>query len=70
MRPHVEETLSVMSIEQDSYNKGGMIAFMFCMVFTLLFFVYITWLKAALTSKKFLLNNKVALIKRLLLSLR
>jgi high-affinity iron transporter len=30
--------------EQNSFNKGGMIAFVFCMVFTLGFFVYVTFI--------------------------
>ncbi len=40
------------SLDQNSYNKGGMIAFMSCMIVTLLFFVYITFFSGGIDLKE------------------
>ena len=40
------------SLDQNSYNKGGMIAFMSCMVVTLLFFVYIAFFSGGIDLKE------------------
>ena len=47
-----QEIIPIMSLDQNSYNKGGMIAFMSCMVITLVFFVYITFFSGGVDLKE------------------
>lgn len=41
-----------MSLDQNSYNKGGFIAFMFCMAVTLCFFVYVAFFSGGVDLKE------------------
>lgn len=41
-----------MSLEQNGYNKGGLIAFMFSVVVTLLFFVYVSFFSGGVDLKE------------------
>lgn len=39
-------------MEKDTYNRGGLIAFVFSFVFSLLFFVYISWMYPGIDLKE------------------
>lgn len=52
----------VQEVQMGDYNRSGYLAFMFCMAFTIIFFVYIAFIHPGVDLKELEVENKGAAV--------